>query len=72
MRQFSLFTRACGRSLLPGALAVCAAVACPAAMALTISGSPSSLAVAGKSYSYVPSATDTSGKTKVFKITNKH
>lgn len=40
-------------------------------MALTIAGSPSSLAVAGKSYSFVPSATDTSGKTKAFKITNK-
>jgi hypothetical protein len=56
MHQFSLFTRVRTRYLLPGALAVCAAAACPAAMALTISGTPPTSVTAGSAYTFKPHA----------------
>jgi hypothetical protein len=66
-----LSTRAPLRDLLAGALACAAATACPAAMALTISGPPAGAVITGHAYSFTPAATSTSGKTLVFKIANK-
>lgn len=48
-----------------------AAAACPAAIALTISGSPFTLAPVGAAYWFQPNATDSSGKRMAFNITNK-
>ena len=67
----SSFRRAALRSVPACALALYAAAVCPAAMALTISGSPFTLAPAGAPYWFQPNATDSSGKTMVFHITNK-
>src|SRR5712671_6452792 len=47
------------------------AVAAPPPMPPTISGSPATSVVAGRSYSFTPTTTDPSGKTLTFSISNK-
>src|SRR5712671_4170577 len=47
------------------------AVAAPPPMPPTISGSPATSVVAGRSYSFTPTTTDPSGKTLTFSIGNK-
>lgn len=71
MPLFRSFTPAALRHLPSCALILYAAAACPTAIALTISGSPFTLAPVGALYWFQPSATDSSGKSMVFNITNK-
>src|SRR5207248_2411910 len=47
------------------------AVTAPPPMPPTISGSPATSVVAGKSYSFTPSTTDPSGKTLTFSVSNQ-
>jgi hypothetical protein len=72
MLKICSFVRAPIRHLLPGVvLAIGAVAACPAAMALTISGKPATAVIAGSAYSFTPTSTVAAGKTRVFKIAYK-
>ena len=72
MLKFCSFVRAPIRHLLPGVvLAIGAMSACPAAMALTISGPSASSVIAGSAYSFTPTTTGTPVKSLYFQIKNK-